>query len=62
MWYTNSYLHKFRGSSLYKDSDLPVNMSSVPGELFILVDFNLHLDIPSSQAADLISILASIST
>ena len=28
--------------------DLLVNMSSVPGELFILGDFNLHLDMPSS--------------
>ena len=29
--------------------DLLINMSSVPGELFILGDFNLHLDTPSSQ-------------
>ena len=36
-----------------------VNMSSVPGELFILGDFNLHLDTPSSQTDDFTDLLST---
>ena len=34
-------------------------MSSVPGELFILGDFNLHLDTPSSQTDDFTDLLSA---
>ena len=34
-------------------------MSSVPGELFILGDFNLHLDTPSSQTNDFNDLLST---
>ena len=34
-------------------------MSSVPGELFILGDFNLHLDTPSSQTDDITDSLST---
>ena len=39
--------------------DLLVNMSSVPGELFILGDFNLHHDTPSSQTDDFTDLLST---
>ena len=39
--------------------DLLVNMSSVPGELFILEDLNLHLDTPSSQTDDFTDLIST---
>ena len=39
--------------------DLLVNMSYVPGQLFILEDFNLHLDTPSSQKDDFTDLIST---
>ena len=49
--YPSSFFQQFQ--------DLLENMSSFPGELFILGDFNLHLDIPSNHTECFVDVLSS---